>query len=526
MALSPPARRALGRILLAAGLLAAALALYSGRKRFIQSFFERGAGGAEPPALAPPPASPTGAVAAGLPPAELVRVALLDGVDRATALRLPHYDQMCKLGLELVVDVGFPTVSLPVQSVLWTGLTQQQSGIEFVQEHVAPPPDGSLPAREPSSAAVSESHPFIAQSFGFAQAWPPLDSTPAAIAQWKAGPFAFKALEQVGSSTRLVFVHLVGPDSAAHKFGRDSREFEAAAAAADKTLGDLIAIDAANHGPRSRWLVLADHGHRAAGGHGGEERDLRLVRACVAGSGVASATAVRGHLIHMVDLSRALADSLGLAPHPRSAGRPIFGALAAPEQPGVSLPRSGPLRLVIAALLIAGGAGGVVAGCAAQLAPALVVGAGLSVGGRDRGRAHAVDADDLQAARPVDLRGRPARPLPAGGAGRPGRARRKRAARGADRAAVSGGGMRRVRGAVLARSAARAAVERAAQHVPGAAVQRRRGGSASLSRSSRPFRVRSRFTAGNVWYRVLSSRTVSGSRSARSWRSPGSRDRS
>ena len=353
MALSPPARRALGRILLAAGLLAAALALYSARKRFIQSFFERGAGGAEPPALSPPPASPTGAVAAGLPPAEFVRVALLDGVDRATARRLPQYDQMCMLGLELVVDVGFPTVSLPVQSVLWTGLTQQQSGIEFVQERVDPPPDGSLPAREPSSAAVAESHPFISQSFGFAQAWPPLDSSPSAIAQWKAGPFAFKALEQVGSSARLVFVHLVGPDSAGHKYGRDSREFEAAAAAADKALGDLVAIDAANHGPRSLWLVLADHGHRAAGGHGGEERDLRLVRACVAGAGVTSATVVRGHLIHLVDLSRALADSLGLAPHASSAGRPIYGALAAPEQPGISLPRAGPLHLVVAALLLA-----------------------------------------------------------------------------------------------------------------------------------------------------------------------------
>jgi hypothetical protein len=118
-------------------------------------------------------------------------------------------------------------------------------------------------------------------------------------------------------------------------------------------LGDLVAIDAANNGPRGRWLVLADHGHRGAGGHGGEESDLRLVRACVAGAGVNSATAVRGHLIHLVDLSRVLADSLGLAPHPRSAGRPIYGALAAPEQPAITLPRAGPLRLVIAAVLIA-----------------------------------------------------------------------------------------------------------------------------------------------------------------------------
>jgi Type I phosphodiesterase / nucleotide pyrophosphatase len=352
MALSPPRGRAVVRGALAALLLVVAFAVYEGRKLFIQSFFARGPGGAPPPALAPPPASPTGSGGAGLAPAEFVRVVLLDGVDRETARRLPRYDQICQLGLELVVDVGFPTVSLPVQSVLWTGLTQQQSGIEFVQERIHPPPDGSLPAREPSSAAVAESHPFISQSFGFAKAWPAVGLKPAGIDKWKAGPFEFTALGQVGSDTRLVFVHLVGPDSAGHKFGRDSREFEAAAALADKRLGDLVAIDAANHGPRSRWLVLADHGHRPAGGHGGEEPAIRLIRACLAGAGVSSATAPRGRLVHMVDLSRALADSLGLPPHAHSAGRPIYSALAAPEQPGITLPRPGAGRLLVAALVV------------------------------------------------------------------------------------------------------------------------------------------------------------------------------
>ena len=353
MALSPPARGALGRVALAAALLAATCVLYQVRRSFIASFFERGPGTAPPPPLAPPPASPTGAGGSGLPPAQLVRVVLLDGVDRVTADRLPHYDQMCKLGLELVVDVGFPTVSLPVQSVLWTGLTQQQSGIEFVQKRIDPPPDGSLPAREPSSAVVAESHPFISQSFGFARAWPALDLDAAGMAKWAAGPFAFTAQAQVGSATRLVFVHMLGPDDAAHAHGRDSRQFEAAARAADDMLGHLVATDAATHGPRSRWLVLADHGHRAAGGHGGEEPDIRLVRACLSGAGVSAATAPRGHLVHMVDLSRALADSLGLPPHARSAGRPIYSALAAPEQPGVTLPRPGAARYLIAALVVA-----------------------------------------------------------------------------------------------------------------------------------------------------------------------------
>jgi hypothetical protein len=281
-----------------------------------------------------------------------VRVALLDGVSRSTALGLPHYDEVCKSGLELAVDVGFPTVSLPVQSVLWTGLTQQQSGIEFVQARIDPPPVGSLPPREPSSAAIAESHQFISQSFGFARAWPAPDVAGAALAEWKAAPFEYMALGLTGSDTRLVFVHILAVDSAGHKAGRDSDAYRAASAFADDLLGRMRAIDAAAHGARSLWLVIADHGHRAAGGHGGEETEVRVVRACLAGAGLAAGAARPGHLVHLVDVSRVLADALGQTPHPDSAGRPLLDALAAPEQPGATLPRPGPIRFAIAALLV------------------------------------------------------------------------------------------------------------------------------------------------------------------------------
>jgi hypothetical protein len=328
--MSPPSkvRRALARAVAAAVLLAAAWGLFQARRRFIQSFFPRGPGGAPPPALEGAPTARGAGEAAtgghGLPPAPFVRVALLDGVDRATALGLPHYGDVCRRGVEVVLDVGFPTVSLPVQSVLWTGLTQQQSGIQFVQGRLDPPPAGSLPGREPSSATVAQSHAFISQSFGFARAWPPLaiDKDRPALAVWEAGPFEATALGLAGSDTRLVFLHMLGPDDAGHKRGRASPEFAAAAAEADRVLGGALLLDRAAHGDRSVWLVLADHGHRAAGGHGGEETAIRLVRACLAGAGVTPAPQRR--LVHLVDLSRALADALGQAPPPASAGRPLY----------------------------------------------------------------------------------------------------------------------------------------------------------------------------------------------------------
>src|SRR5690606_14085880 len=183
---------------------------------------------------------------------------------------------------------------------------------------------------------------------------PALDTAGEELAIWKQAGFPLIARALVAGDTRLVFVHMLGPDSAGHKHGRDSAEFGAAAAAADELLGDLVALDRAVHGDRSRWLVLADHGHRPGGGHGGAEPEIRLVRACLAGAGITPA-ALGGaptHLIHMVDLSRALADSLGLAPHPASAGRPLGAALAAPEQPGATLPRPGRLRWALAALLL------------------------------------------------------------------------------------------------------------------------------------------------------------------------------
>src|SRR6185503_6659675 len=69
------------------------------------------------------------------------------------------------------------------------------------------------------------------------------------------------------------------------------------------------------------------HGHLDAGGHGGAERELRRVQGCIAGPGVAHG---RGGPVHVVDVARAIADSVGVALDARSQGRPLAAALAAP----------------------------------------------------------------------------------------------------------------------------------------------------------------------------------------------------
>jgi hypothetical protein len=341
-------RPALVHVLWAAALLAAAFALVQHRRAFIKSFFVRGAGDAGPPALA----VPEGAGARGLPQSARVRVVLIDGVDRRTSETMPSYSALCARGLDLVVDAGFPTVSLPIQSALWGGSTQQQTGIQFIGEALPEPLAHSVPARVPGSIAVAEYYPFIARSAGFLVTLPMAEFAGADREQWVATGFLPAAEAIMASDSRLAFVHVLRVDTAGHKHGRVSEEFERAAREADAMLGALILAEGGR--PDTRWLVLADHGHRDGGGHGDAEPEIRLARACLAGDlppGLGAGNA----FVHVVDLGRALADSLGVALPGQgadaSAGRPLAAALAAPAQPGATLPRPGLGRWLLAALL-------------------------------------------------------------------------------------------------------------------------------------------------------------------------------
>lgn len=329
----------------AALLVAMAWALVQHRRAFIRTFFVRGLETAPPPALAAPATD-----APALPPAARVRAVLIDGVDRATAARLPSYNALCARGLDLVVDAGFPTVSLPIQSALWSGLTQQQTGIQFIGEALKTPLSSSVPARVAGSVAVAEYYPFIASSAGFPLVLPTAEFKDADREQWVSTGFMPAAEAIMASDSRLAFVHILRVDSAGHKSGRVSEEFERAVSEADAMLGALIAAEGGR--PDTRWLLLADHGHRGGGGHGDAEDAIRLVRACVAGNLGPVSSGPVSTVVHMVDLARVVADSLGVPMPAESAARPLAVALAAPSQPGATLPAPTGGRWALAALVL------------------------------------------------------------------------------------------------------------------------------------------------------------------------------
>jgi type I phosphodiesterase/nucleotide pyrophosphatase len=289
----------------------------------------------------------------GLAPTSRVRVALIDGLGAATAETLPAWSAVCKRGLALRVDVGFPTISLPVEVALWTGLTQQQTGIVFRSDRPLVPPLGprGIPAQVPGSIAIAENHGWIVRSLGFQRTEPladPADPLKDADPDGWAKRWEDRALDAVTSDARLVFVHVLAVDTAGHHAGVGA-EYDKVARAADATLARLVAAV-----PDARWFALSDHGHIAPGGHGGEEKVVRQVDACIAGPGVETG---RGELVHVVDIARALADSTGAVLDRASRGRPMSVALVAPLAPDQALPPIGLGAGALALFILAAGLG-------------------------------------------------------------------------------------------------------------------------------------------------------------------------
>jgi hypothetical protein len=327
------------RTALIVGLVGASFGLGELRRGFIRRFFTDGAVPEDRPIWT------TSTLGEGLKPVARVRVVLLDGLSSTVADLMPSLTGICQSGQELRVDVGFPTVSLPVQASLWTGLTQQQTGLQYHIGRLKAPPRGAMPPQV-DSIAVAESHPEIVHSFGFRSTLPPDEPVTDA---WRETGFAAAALAAIRSPAQLAFIHVLRIDEAGHAQGGASPEYAAAAKWSDDFLGTLWAALPADE--QTVWIVLSDHGHRAAGGHGGAEPNIRLVRACVSGGKLQP---TKQHLIHLIDLSRALADVLDIHLHTSATGRPWHVALAEPAR-GATLPRPGPTRWLLASVIALAG---------------------------------------------------------------------------------------------------------------------------------------------------------------------------
>ncbi|MBA3499297.1 MAG: hypothetical protein H0T65_02930, partial [Deltaproteobacteria bacterium] len=198
------------------------------------------------------PAPMPGGTGPGLAPVARTRVVLIDGLTADVAKTLPTWTALCKRGVTLEVDVGFPTISLPVEVALWSGMTQQQTGFVFRDRRPLVPPLAHGIPSQVRSVAVAEYHGWIVRSLGFTQTEPPSDpqnvAKDADAEAWKT-QWEERALAAVTSDAPLAFVHILRVDSVGHKHGIGA-EYLRVAAEADVILGNLVAAD-----PAARWFA-------------------------------------------------------------------------------------------------------------------------------------------------------------------------------------------------------------------------------------------------------------------------------
>ena len=229
------------------------------------------------------------------PPHRLV-VVVLDGLGEeafSDALETAH---LTDFRWRASVDMGTPSLSRPVYHVLLTGTHQSVSGIgNNTHAGRARADDLATRVREAGGTVgwALEGVPWFHDLFGqpedtYENAWPRPAARPIAAAERSPEPPAaadpgrsplierFAPMARVLAQTStFALLHFVEIDHAGHSHGAESEEYRRAAADAVQAVVHLRDAHAESPaGPRTVWMLGADHGHRPRGGHGGPEPEV------------------------------------------------------------------------------------------------------------------------------------------------------------------------------------------------------------------------------------------------------------
>ena len=198
---------------------------------------------------------------------------VIDGLRRDSAQAMKSLARVRQAGQCRIMNTGPLTVSRPVFSIMSTGLESHRTGARNNR-------DTSALAAESVWQAAREAGRVVAATGGDPW-WRQL--FPNGFDHYYERP---DPATDLFAETELFDVNLIHPpyvDTAGHKHGADSPEYRAAVARVDGELDrflDRLDLD------RDLIVVTADHGHTAAGGHGGPQPEIADVLTCYAGPGV------------------------------------------------------------------------------------------------------------------------------------------------------------------------------------------------------------------------------------------------
>lgn len=267
-----------------------------------------------------PCAYPLGAVPAKTPPlTDRVVIAIVDGLRQDTVPKMPYMAELGRQWASATLVTGQPSLSLPAQAVFGTGALQEVTGVTTNWYSGPCRLDSVFAAakRAGKSAAVFADGGWQ-QLFGdYIDGGKVIDWSEQYDDQVLAA-----GIECLNEPVSLIVVHFAGVDHIGHLRGAASAEYAATAAAIDRRLETLGAALDLN---RDTLIIVSDHGHVAAGGHGGWDAPVVNAPAVLAGHGV-----LPGQLgtKSQADLAPTVCALLGLSYPAQATGTPLFDALA------------------------------------------------------------------------------------------------------------------------------------------------------------------------------------------------------
>lgn len=207
-----------------------------------------------------------------------VVVTLADGLGAYEAQYMQSVRWFRTHGRCFLTDVGSPSISRPLYTVISSGVEQDRTGVRG-NEFPEPAAVGSIweSARKSGwPVRVVSALPWWPELFphGFDETlFPPQETDFFAQVRPRA----------------ISLIHVLYIDHEGHHQGAGSREYVAAVRRLDAELAGLIErTDLAT----SLLVLTADHGHSLVGGHGGSDRRVATVMTCFAGKNVRPETAL------------------------------------------------------------------------------------------------------------------------------------------------------------------------------------------------------------------------------------------
>lgn len=266
-----------------------------------------------------------------------VLVIAVDGVryDSLQAANTPNIDLVAASGflVPVRVDARNPTISGPVWATVASGVYSDRHAIfgnDFAPNKLAQYPDfisrlrSAKPGLETMSAAMwgalltdVDGGPIFASGGYHPDMGSDVDEDDMDIAQvMDEAVIGHAAGRLLGGNPAASFVYLEGPDAVAHALGVGERYMHAIERS-DLQVGVLRAAIAARRNREAElWtvIVLTDHGHRDAGGHGTDSDAERTAWIAAEGPGIDERTGFAG--VDHADIHPQILSIFGIATEP------------------------------------------------------------------------------------------------------------------------------------------------------------------------------------------------------------------